>query len=51
MSVQEQDFWTARHMSPDERMHTVAGLDNSLQSRFEVGDAGRERLKNDLSKE
>ena len=50
MSVYEKDFWTARHMSPDERMHTVAGLDNGVQSRFEVGDAGREWLKNDLSK-
>ena len=50
MSVYEKDFWTARHMSPDERMHTVAGLDNGIQSRFEVGDAGREWLKNDLSK-
>ena len=50
MSVNEKDFWTARHMTPDERMHTVAGLDNGVQSRFEVGDAGRDWLRNDLSK-
>jgi 3',5'-cyclic AMP phosphodiesterase CpdA len=50
MSVNEKDFWTARHMTPEERMHTVAGLDNGVQSRFEVGDAGREWLRNDLSK-
>jgi Icc protein len=50
MSVNEKDFWTARHMTPEERMHTVAGLDNGVQSRFEVGDAGREWLKNDLGK-
>ena len=28
MSVNEKDFWTARGMTPAERMHTVAGLDN-----------------------
>ena len=50
ISVNEKDFWTARHMTPDERMHTVAGLDNGVQSRFEVGDAGRDWLRNDLSK-
>jgi 3',5'-cyclic AMP phosphodiesterase CpdA len=50
MSVNEKDFWTARHMTPEERMHTVAGLDNGVQSRFEVGDGGRDWLKNDLSK-
>ena len=49
MSVQEKDFWTARGMTPMERMKTVAGLDNGVQSRFEVGDAGREWLKNDLA--
>jgi hypothetical protein len=37
-------------MSPDARIHTVTGLDTGLQLRFEVGDACRERLKNDLSK-
>jgi Icc protein len=50
MSVVERDFWTARKMTPQERMHTVAGLDNGVQSRFEVGDAGREWLKKDLAK-
>lgn len=50
MSVNEKDFWTARGMSPEERMQTVAGLDNGVQSRFEVGEAGREWLKNDLAK-
>ena len=50
MSVVERDFWTARKMTPMERMQTVAGLDNGIQSRFEVGPEGREWLKNDLAK-
>ncbi len=50
MSVQEKDFWTARGMTPEQRMQTVAGLDNGVQSRFEVGPQGREWLKNDLGK-
>jgi Icc protein len=50
MSVQEKDFWTERGMTPMERMQTVAGLDNGLQSRFEVGAAGREWLTKDLEK-
>jgi 3',5'-cyclic-AMP phosphodiesterase len=50
MSVNERDFWTDRGISPEERMQIVAGLDNPLQSRFEVGDAGREWLKNDLAR-
>ncbi len=50
MSVNEKDFWTAAKMTPMERMLTVAGLDNSKQSRFEVGGAGRDWLKNDLAK-
>lgn len=49
-SIIEKDFWTARGMSPMERMQTVAGLDNGLQSRFEVGPAGREWLARDLAK-
>jgi Icc protein len=49
-SVYEKDFWTARKMTPEERMQTVAGLDNAIQSRFEVGDAQREWLKQDLAK-
>lgn len=50
MSVNEKDFWTARNMTPEERMGTVAGLDNGIQSRFEVGAEQREWLKNDLAK-
>ncbi|MGH6795194.1 MAG: metallophosphoesterase family protein, partial [Methylocella sp.] len=49
MSVQEKDFWTARGMTPEERMHTVAGLDNGVQSRFEVGPEGRQWLQTDLA--
>jgi len=49
MSVVERDFWTARKMTPAERMQTVAGLDNGIQSRFEVGEAGREWLRRDLA--
>jgi Icc protein len=48
-SVYEDDFWTARGMSPMERMMTVAGLDNGIQSRFKVGEAQRDWLKRDLS--
>jgi Icc protein len=50
MSVHEKDFWTAKGMSPAERMHTVAGLDNAMQSAFEVGAPQREWLKKDLEK-
>ncbi|MEW6208216.1 MAG: metallophosphoesterase [Acidobacteriota bacterium] len=50
MSVNEKDFWTERKMTPMERMLTVAGLDNALQSRFEVGAEGREWLRRDLAK-
>jgi Icc protein len=50
MSVQEKDFWTARGMTPAQRMQTVAGLDNGLQSRFEVGEEGRKWLSDDLAK-
>ena len=49
-SVVERDFWTARGMTPMERMMTVAGLDNGVQSPFTVGEPQREWLKNDLSK-
>ena len=48
-SVYEADFWTARKMTPEERMATVAGLDNGIQSRFEVGEQQRDWLKNDLA--
>jgi 3',5'-cyclic-AMP phosphodiesterase len=50
MSVNEKDFWTARKLTPAERMQIVAGLDNPIQSRFEVGDEEREWLKGDLAK-
>jgi len=49
-SVIEKDFWTERGMKPMERMMTVAGLDNGMQSSFTVGSEQREWLKNDLSK-
>jgi len=48
-SVVERDFWTARQMTPMERMKTVAGLDNGMQSPFMVGDAQRAWLKQDLA--
>jgi 3',5'-cyclic AMP phosphodiesterase CpdA len=50
MSVNEKDFWTAKNMTPMQRMLTVAGLDNGAQSRFEVGVEGRNWLKADLAK-
>ena len=49
-SVVEADFWTARGMTPMERMVTVAGLDNSLQSSFTVGEPQRQWLQEDLAK-
>lgn len=48
-SVYEKDFWTARKMTPEQRMQTVAGLDNGVQSRFEVGARQRRWLQSDLS--
>jgi 3',5'-cyclic AMP phosphodiesterase CpdA len=50
MSVVEADFWTARGMSPMERMKTVAGLDNGVQSPFSVGAEQRRWLENDLAR-
>jgi Icc protein len=50
MSVHEKDFWTARKLTPAERMDIVAGLDNPIQSRFEVGDEERNWLSDDLAK-
>jgi hypothetical protein len=47
--VLDMDFWTARRMTPEERMHTVAGLDNPVQSRFEVGPEQCEWLRKDLA--
>jgi 3',5'-cyclic AMP phosphodiesterase CpdA len=48
-SVVERDFWTKRGLTPMERMMTVAGLDNGMQSPFSVGNNQRQWLKNDLS--
>jgi len=36
-SVVERDFWTARGLTPMQRMMTVAGLDNGVQSPFRWG--------------
>jgi len=49
-SVVERDFWTKRGMTPMERMKTVAGLDNGVQSPFTVGSEQREWLQKDLAK-
>ena len=48
-SVVEKDFWTARRLSGEERMGTVAGLDNGVQSPFSVGESQREWLRKDLA--
>jgi len=50
MSVMEKDFWTARGLTPEQRMKTVAGLDNSAQSAFEVGAPQRQWMSDDLAK-
>lgn len=50
MSVNEKDFWTKPGLTPMQRMKIVAGLDDGRQSRFEVGEAGREWLQRDLAK-
>jgi Icc protein len=47
-SVVEKDFWTARKLTPRERMGTVAGLDNGVQSPFSVGDEQRKWLAENL---
>ncbi len=47
-SVVEEDFWTARGLTPMERMKTVAGLDNRSQSNFQVGAEQRAWLEKDL---
>lgn len=49
LSIVEEDFWSARGMSPMDRMKTVAGLDNGMQRSFTVGRGGREWLRQDLS--
>lgn len=48
-SVVEKDFWTAKGYTPEERMSIVAGLDDNRQSSFEVGEAQRAWLKQDLA--
>jgi len=50
MSVVERDFWTARRMTPMQRMQTVAGLDNGVQSSFMVGPEQRDWLQKDLAR-
>jgi Icc protein len=47
-SVVEKDFWTARKLTPMQRMRTVAGLDNAEQSAFSVGDVQRTWLRDNL---
>lgn len=47
-SVVERDFWTARGMTPEQRMLTVAGLDNGVQSPFMVGEEQRRWMAEDL---
>lgn len=49
-SVVEEDFWTARKLTPMERMRTVAGLDNNQQRPFTVGAEQRAWLAADLAK-
>ncbi|MFT3925423.1 MAG: metallophosphoesterase [Myxococcales bacterium] len=49
-SILQEDFWTRRNMTPMERMQTVAGLDNGVQSRFMVGEEQRGWLTQDLAK-
>ncbi|MHC4509351.1 MAG: metallophosphoesterase family protein [Planctomycetota bacterium] len=48
-SVVERDFWTRRGLTPMERMMTVAGLDNGVQSPFSVGEQQRQWLRKDLA--
>ncbi len=48
-SVVEKDFWTPLGMTPEQRMGTVAGLDNGMQSPFMVGEEQRAWLQQDLA--
>ena len=48
-SVVERDFWTARGLTPMQRMMAGAGLDNGVQSPFSVGAEQLEWLRNDLA--
>ena len=49
-SINEKDFWTERKLTPEQRMHVVAGLDNAIQGRFMVGEEQRKWLDDDLGK-
>src|SRR5271157_6032518 len=49
-SVVEDDFWTAKGYTPEQRMAIVAGLDDGRQSRFTVGEEQRDWLRKDLAK-
>jgi len=48
-SVVEEDFWTAKGYTPEQRMAIVAGLDDNRQSPFSVGAEQRGWLKQDLA--
>ena len=50
MSVNEKDFWTAKGLTPMQRMQIVSGLDDGRQSAFEVGEEEREWLARDLAR-
>ncbi len=49
-SVIEEDFWTEKGYTPEERMAIVAGLDDPRQNPFTVGEAQRRWLAADLEK-
>jgi 3',5'-cyclic-AMP phosphodiesterase len=49
-SIIEEDFWTARGLTPEQRMKIVAGLDNHEQNPFTVGKEQRDWLAKDLAK-
>ncbi|HBZ69901.1 MAG TPA: serine/threonine protein phosphatase [Deltaproteobacteria bacterium] len=49
-SVVEDDFWTVKGYTPEQRMAIVAGLDDGRQSRFKVGEEQRDWLHKDLEK-
>lgn len=48
-SVVEEDFWTAKGYTPEERMAIVSGLDDGRQNPFTVGDVQRAWMKADLA--
>ena len=49
-SVIEEDFWTAKGYTPEERMAIVSGLDDNRQNSFTAGAEQRAWLKRDLAK-